>query len=261
MASLNYPYTFTNGTTADANQVMSDLNAVKTFVESSVVQADGSVQAPTAAIANSAVTTAKIADANVTADKIASAVAGNGLAGGAGAALSVNVDSSTIEINSDSLRVKDAGIVAAKLASNSVETAKIADAAVTNAKLAGATGTWTPTRSSGTFSYAEGSYYMVGQIMYFYLFGNLSSNITTTLNILLPSGTYDSGTFGITGHYNYGSVYLYVIGTCGSSGTIGVNLLDGTSGMLTDIYNHPINSPQRGNGDQIILRGWVRKTA
>lgn len=61
MASLNYPYTFTNGTTADANQVMSDLNAVKTFVEGSVVQTDGSVQAPTAAIANGAVTTAKLA--------------------------------------------------------------------------------------------------------------------------------------------------------------------------------------------------------
>ena len=46
MASLNYPYTFTNGTTADANQVMSDLNAVKTFVEGSVLQVDGSTGRP-----------------------------------------------------------------------------------------------------------------------------------------------------------------------------------------------------------------------
>lgn len=104
----------------------------------------------TAKLANSAVTTVKIADANVTADKLAAAVAGNGLTGGAGSALAVNVgtgleissdavriataaagnglsggggsalavnvDDSTIEINSDSLRVKDAGITEAKLA-------------------------------------------------------------------------------------------------------------------------------------------------
>lgn len=62
------------------------------------------------------IATAQIADAAVTADKIAAAVAGNGLAGGAGTALSVSVDDSTIEISSDSLRVKDAGVSEAKLA-------------------------------------------------------------------------------------------------------------------------------------------------
>lgn len=61
--------------------------------------------------------TAGIENAAVTADKIAAAVAGNGLAGGAGTALSVNVDNSTIEINSDSLRVKDSGITSAKISS------------------------------------------------------------------------------------------------------------------------------------------------
>jgi len=48
--------------------------------------------------------------------RIAASAAGNGLSGGAGSALSVNVDDSTIEINSDTLRVKDAGITSAKLA-------------------------------------------------------------------------------------------------------------------------------------------------
>lgn len=82
----------------------------------------------TAKIADSNVTTAKIADLNVTTGKIAanavdetkiaSSVAGNGLAGGAGTALSVNVDASTIEINSDTVRVKDGGITYAKLASD-----------------------------------------------------------------------------------------------------------------------------------------------
>jgi len=62
------------------------------------------------------VPTVGIADTAVTSAKIASAVAGNGLAGGAGSALSVNVDDSTIEINSDSLRIKDDGVTSAKLA-------------------------------------------------------------------------------------------------------------------------------------------------
>jgi len=47
--------------------------------------------------------------------RIAAAAAGNGLAGGAGSALSVNVDDSTIEINSDILRIKDGGVGANKL--------------------------------------------------------------------------------------------------------------------------------------------------
>jgi microcystin-dependent protein len=67
-------------------------------------------------IADSAVTTDKINNTAVTAAKIASAVAGNGLTGGAGTALAVNVDDSTIEINSDSLRLKDGGVTLAKLA-------------------------------------------------------------------------------------------------------------------------------------------------
>lgn len=62
-----------------------------------------------------AVGTTELANDAVTAAKIATAVAGSGLAGGGGAALSVNVDASTIEINSDTLRVKDAGITNAKL--------------------------------------------------------------------------------------------------------------------------------------------------
>ena len=64
-----------------------------------------------------AITEAEITAGSVTAAKLASAVAGNGLSGGAGTALAVNVDDSTIEINTDALRVKDAGITSAKLAS------------------------------------------------------------------------------------------------------------------------------------------------
>jgi len=82
------------------------------------------------------VSTAKLAAASVTEAKLAASVAGAGLSGGAGSPLAVNVDDSTIEINADTLRVKDLGITAAKLAADSVTTAKILDANVTAAKLA-----------------------------------------------------------------------------------------------------------------------------
>ena len=71
MASLSIPNSFTNNTVASATEVNSNFLSVKSFAEAAVVQVDGSVQAPTAAIANLAVTTAKIADLNVTTAKIA----------------------------------------------------------------------------------------------------------------------------------------------------------------------------------------------
>jgi chaperonin cofactor prefoldin len=67
--------------------------------------------------------------------QIAASAAGDALSLSAGV-LSVNVDNSTIEIATDSLQVKDAGIVEAKLASLSVSTAKIQDDAVDKSKIA-----------------------------------------------------------------------------------------------------------------------------
>lgn len=68
-----------------------------------------------ATIANDAVTTAKLATASVTALKLGNDVAGDGLGGGNGTPLSVNVDATTIEINSDTLRLADGGITNAKI--------------------------------------------------------------------------------------------------------------------------------------------------
>lgn len=67
---------------------------------------------------------AGLASNSVTEAKISTSVAGDGLAGGGGSALSVNVDNSTIEISSDSLRLKDGGITGAKLSSNYVMTSR-----------------------------------------------------------------------------------------------------------------------------------------
>lgn len=60
--------------------------------------------------------TADVKNNSIDENKLTASVAGDGLSGGNGTALSVNVDNSTIEINTDTLRLKDAGVTAAKLA-------------------------------------------------------------------------------------------------------------------------------------------------
>ena len=58
---------------------------------------------------------------------LATSVAGDGLAGGNGTALSVNVDDSSIETNSDSLRVKASGITNAMLGGSIANTKLVND--------------------------------------------------------------------------------------------------------------------------------------
>jgi hypothetical protein len=66
---------------------------------------------------------------------LASSVAGDGLGFAAGV-LSVNVDDATVELDSDTLRVKDGGIVEAKIGAGAVTNAKIGPDAVDGAKIA-----------------------------------------------------------------------------------------------------------------------------
>lgn len=91
-------------------------------------------------LADNAVSTGKIVDAAVTEAKLAASVAGDGLSGGAGSALSVNVDGSTIEISTDSLRVKDLGISTAKLADASVDEDKLSSSAADQITITGGSG-------------------------------------------------------------------------------------------------------------------------
>ena len=125
------------------------------------VEADGS----TLSVGSGGV---KVADAGITATQIASSVAGAGLAGGAGTALSVNVDDSSIEINTDTLRVKAGGISnamiaagavqSASIAADAIDTVHIADDAVESAQIADnavalgtqTTGNYVATLGSGT---------------------------------------------------------------------------------------------------------------
>lgn len=66
-------------------------------------------------------------------------VAGNGLSGGGNSGqvtLDINVDNATLEINADTVRVKDLGITTAKINDGAVTTVKISANAITLAKLA-----------------------------------------------------------------------------------------------------------------------------
>jgi hypothetical protein len=77
MASLNIPYSFTNGTIANATEVDAVNIAIKAFVETETVQRDGSVKVTAAGIENNAVITSKILDANVTNAKLNNGVSGD----------------------------------------------------------------------------------------------------------------------------------------------------------------------------------------
>lgn len=148
------------------------------------------------------IATSSITDGAVTADKIAAAVAGSGLAGGAGTALSVNVDGSTIEINSDTLRIKDSGVVTAKILDGNVTTAKLADASVTSAKLAAPT--LTAKTSNFTLALVDANC-------------TLQCNVTspTTLQVLVPTASIAFANGTVITLIQYGSGQVTVAGASG----------------------------------------------
>ena len=111
--------------------------ATANLADNSVTSAKiGASSVTEAKIASNAVSSAKIAGSAVTAAKIAAAVAGDGLSYDSSNGLAVTVDNAGIEINSDSLRLKDLGVATAKIAASAVTTAKIANDAVDKDKIA-----------------------------------------------------------------------------------------------------------------------------
>lgn len=110
--------TYTNGSVLTANQLNAEFGNIYSTINN-LDQANLS------------------ASTSIPPTKISAAIDGDGISrnGGTGA-LSVSFDNSTIETASDQIRVKDAGITAAKLASNAVTTVKLTDGSVTLDKLA-----------------------------------------------------------------------------------------------------------------------------
>ncbi len=121
----------------------------------------------TAKLANGAVTTPKLADAAVTTTKIASGANNTVLVTDAtgnvawvnSASFSAVADMTTIEgagTSTDPFKVKDLGIITAKLANGAVTTTKLADAAVTPTKIAsGANNTVLVTDATGNVAWLD----------------------------------------------------------------------------------------------------------
>lgn len=107
MPNLSITKTYADNTVLSEADLDNIIDDVETFFNTTKIDSTN--------IQTSGIATANIADEAITADKLDAAIAGDGLAGAAGSALSVNVDDSTIEISSDTLQVKDAGITRAKL--------------------------------------------------------------------------------------------------------------------------------------------------
>ena len=129
----------------------------------------------------------KVSDAGITSTQISTAVAGAGLAGGAGTALSVNVDDSSLEITGDSLNVKAAGVTNAMLANDGITLGTTAvDLGATAASIVGLTNLQA-TSITGSFN---------GD-------GSGITGIASTLNIAGESGTgaiaLKTQTFTVTG--------------------------------------------------------------
>ena len=98
-------------------------NGVAVKIDDTTIGVDGSSQLE---VKDDAITSAKIASEAVTEVELAASVAGDGLVGGAGTALSVNVDDVGIEIAGDALQLKDSGVSSAKIEAGAVTGDKLA---------------------------------------------------------------------------------------------------------------------------------------
>ena len=114
----------------------SDLDANSEFPGAAMFVKEGSTQADQGYICTN--DSVNLGSTNIAFTQFTGAysiTAGAGLSKAANS-LSVNVDDSSIEIASDALRIKDNGVVTAKIASNAVDSSKIASNAVIAAKIA-----------------------------------------------------------------------------------------------------------------------------
>ncbi len=130
--------TLTNKTINADNNTISNLETDN--LKSGVLNTSGSLAGATdtqvpSALAVSTLVSTTAAGGATKADKATTLTAGAGLSGGgdlsANRTFDVNVDDSTIEINTDTLRVKDGGVTDAKLAAG-IDATKIAAGTVTN---------------------------------------------------------------------------------------------------------------------------------
>lgn len=141
-----------------------------------------------------------IKDATVTAAKLAAAVAGDGLVGGAGTALAVDPDGTTLELSAadgtGKVRIKDLGVSEGKLAANAVVEGKIDNNAVAAGKL-----------KTGTGSSSSGQYVQMNDYCFF---PSLASWVGNDALTTWTNGSGDPGNDTI-GRFGQGNTQLHEI--------------------------------------------------
>ena len=147
-----------------------------------------------------------VASAGITPVEISSSIAGNGLSGGNGTALSVNVDDTSIEISTDALRVKAGGVSNAMLVnSGSILGSTPVALGATVTSVAGLTLTNTVATGSFTGSFAGNGANVLGVISSSYA---LTASYAENANADL----FFSGSTG-TGVVDLASQALSILGT------------------------------------------------
>jgi len=163
-----------------------------------------------------------------------------------GNTLDVAVDNSTIEVSSDALRVKDAGITSDKLATNAVTTLKITDGNVTAAKLAS-----TLDLSGNTITLPSSFVTTTDTQTLTNKTINLSSNTltgtTAQFNTALSDGSFATlaGTETLTNK----TLTSPIISSISNTGTLTLPTSTGTIALTSDI---PTNNNQLTNGSSYI---------
>lgn len=190
MASLSVP-SFSNGTTADANAVTANFDSVKAFVETQLVQIDGSVKAPTVAIADLAITTGKIADSAVTAAKIADGTVGTAELANDSVTADKVADGATLPVN---ITGNAATATSATSATAATTAASLSDAGATFSWNAGL-GRWETPQAINSSSYLNlfGGLNIYGSQIYY---GTVPTSASTDYIVRRSDGIlcYRSGT-------------------------------------------------------------------
>lgn len=182
-------------------------------VDSSALAANSVVEAK---LASGSVSLAKLAANSVDENKIKTSVAGSGLSGGGGSALSVDVDDSSIEVGGSGLNIKANGIAAAMLQSASVESAKVAANAIVSSKI-------------GARFYQEGFQIANGTTSTLDLARALDSNFFSSVQVVINGLAANNNTALGSGAPSDNTEYQISNNGAGSVGrcTFGANLIQG----------------------------------
>jgi len=125
---------------------------------------------------------------------LATTSAGNGLSYSSGV-LAVGVDDSTIELNSDAVRVKDLGITSAKIAADAVGYSKLGAEFTTAAALSGTSVDWatatTFTKTLGSNTTLTFANVSTGMQINLVISGNYTLTLPSSVKELTNASTYD----------------------------------------------------------------------